>query len=245
MCARDGRMPSLRGPVVVAGRARRGTEAGLLVALFGGGALLAFVWNACLRWRWPAPLRARLRHAWRAGRPPSSEALAGQGLFRWRCLGVALCWRLSGMFACGGVGRLRCLRAFGTLGGRDALPPEALAGQGLFRWRCLGVALCWRLSGMLACGGVGRLRCLRAFGTLWRAGRPPSRGPRMAGAGLMALFEEGASPAPTAARRLDVVDAVDFVLAVALRGCDHHRVAGGFANQGAGDRGHHRDGAFL
>ena len=58
-----------------------------------GWRFVGVVWNACLRWRWPTPLRARLRHAWRAGRPPSREALAWQGLVCWRCWG----WRFVGV----------------------------------------------------------------------------------------------------------------------------------------------------
>ncbi len=94
----------------------------------------------------------------------------------WRFVGVV--WTL----ACGGPGRLRCVRAFGTPGGRDALRPARPShGRGLvWWWRCSRLALCWRRLERLLAGGLGRLRCVRAFGTLGGrdALRParPSRG---------------------------------------------------------------------
>ncbi len=75
---------------------------------------------------------------------------AGAGLVG----GVVRGWRfagLSGTPACGGVGRLRCVRAFGTLGGRDALRPERPpARQGLL-W-CLPAGVVRAGFAMLAIG---------------------------------------------------------------------------------------------
>ena len=113
-----------------------------------GWRFVGVVGNACLRWARPASLRARLRHAWRAGRPPPSggSRVAGAGLLApsedWQEVrDVVRGWRLVGVvwtLACGGPGRLRCVRAFGTLGGRDALRPARPShGRGC----CFGV--CW------------------------------------------------------------------------------------------------------
>ncbi len=97
-------------------RRRQRGEAGSWWRCSRGWRFVGVVWNACLRWHWPAPLRARLRHAWRAGRPPSREALASQGLVSWR------------------PPSREALASQGLVSWR---PPsrEALASQGLVSWR--------------------------------------------------------------------------------------------------------------
>ncbi len=113
------------------------------------------------------------------------------------CSRLAHCWRCLERGG-GGLGRHRCVRAFGTLGGRDALRPERPShgrgwSVGVVRgWRFVGVvwdAGCMALAGTAACVPSARLEAGAAKPLADRSASGPSphlssvqRGPRMAGA---------------------------------------------------------------